>query len=91
MQGLATNEVPANQKFCPLEKLSKSDKSYLLQGVKFIYNVEIELTLTGALCQFIGRLNKGDDNDWYQEKSEGLHFDFAKYKRMREVSYFAVN
>ena len=34
VQGLATNEVPANQEFCPLEKLSKSDKSYFITGSK---------------------------------------------------------
>ena len=34
VQGLATNEVPANQEFCPLEKLSKSDKSYFITGGK---------------------------------------------------------
>ena len=34
VQGLATNEVSANQEFCPLEKLSKSDKSFFITGDK---------------------------------------------------------
>ena len=34
VQGLTTNEIPANQEFCPLEKLSKSDKSYFITGGK---------------------------------------------------------
>ena len=34
VQGLVTNKVPANQEFCPLEKLSKSDKSYFITGGK---------------------------------------------------------
>ena len=63
MQGLATNEIPANQEFCPLEKLSKSDKSYIMSSKIYSKCRNLELTLNVALCQFIGRLNKGDDND----------------------------
>ena len=84
MQGLVTNKVPANQEFCPLEKLSKSDKSYfIIRGKIYSKCRNLELTLPWTLCQFIGRFNKGDENDWYQQNSESLHIDFPKKKNER--------
>ena len=79
------------QQFSVLEKLSKSDKSYIMSSKIYSKCRNLELTLGATLRQFIGRLNMGNENNWYKENCKGLHFDFPKYKRMREVSYFAVN
>ena len=82
---LSDNHSDSIQPFFLLEKLSKSDKSYIMSGKIYSKCKNLELTLFPALCQFIGGLYKGDDNDWYQENSEGLHFDFPKYNRMRDI------
>ena len=51
------------QQFSLLEKLGKSDKSYIMSSKIYSKCRNLELTPIVALCQFIGRLNKGNDND----------------------------
>ena len=51
------------QQFSLLEKLSESNKSYMMSSKIYSKCRNLELTLPVAMCQFIGRLNKGDNND----------------------------